>query len=176
MAEDKIFVSFMYQRCSQNLKLDDSLNSFSEHISADLNLQIHSNISNIDPDFESQATSFDHYIPPCRLSDSRYGISGFMLISDENEVDLLSQQFRAKASLFDHLSNLNACCEYYKELHAEKDELKLAELEKEVQDISDNEMKLLDELEALEKEEFDCLEAITENEDNAKKISQEDRY
>lgn len=50
--------------------------------------------SNPDVDLESQATSFDHYVPPCRLSDSGNGANGFMLISDENEVDLLSQQFK----------------------------------------------------------------------------------
>ncbi|CAG9772474.1 unnamed protein product [Ceutorhynchus assimilis] len=204
MADDKIFVCFTCQRCSQSLKLDDSLNSFSEHISAELNLAIY---SNIDLDLELQATSFDHYIPPCRLTDSRNGTSGFMLISDEKELDLLSEQFRVKASLLDHLSDIsdidhplcdectdylieileqqldvtqkdfNAYCEYYKVLQAEKDELKLTELEKELQDISDDEVRLLDELEALEKEELDCLEAIAENEENAKKISQEEnRY
>jgi hypothetical protein len=40
MAEDKsekMLISFMCQRCSQPLQLDDSLSSFSEHISAELN-------------------------------------------------------------------------------------------------------------------------------------------
>lgn len=40
MADDKsekILISFMCQRCSQPIKLDDSLSSFSEHISAELN-------------------------------------------------------------------------------------------------------------------------------------------
>lgn len=37
MAEEKIFVSFVCQRCSQSLRLDESLNSFSEHTSAELN-------------------------------------------------------------------------------------------------------------------------------------------
>lgn len=50
--------------------------------------------SNPDVDLESQATSFDHYVPPCRLSDSGNGANGFMLISDENEVDLLSHQYK----------------------------------------------------------------------------------
>lgn len=110
MSEDKVFVSFTCQRCSQSVKLDDSLHSFSEHISAELNrkllivfffqhfcqvlsflVPIH---SSTDLDLESQTTSFDHYVPPCRLSDSRNGTSGFMLISDKNEVDLLSETFR----------------------------------------------------------------------------------
>lgn len=50
--------------------------------------------SNPDVDLESQATSFDHYVAPCRLSDSGNGANGFMLISDENEVDLLSHQYK----------------------------------------------------------------------------------
>jgi beclin 1 len=101
MAEDKsekMLISFMCQRCSQPLQLDDSLSSFSEHISAELNLPIH---SNPDVDLESQATSFDHYIAPCRLFDSG---NGFMLISDGNEVDSLSHIYKRKAALFDTLS------------------------------------------------------------------------
>lgn len=37
-------------------------------------------------DLESQATSFDNYVHPCRLSDSGNGVNGFMLISDGAEV------------------------------------------------------------------------------------------
>lgn len=40
MSEDKVYVSFTCQRCSQSLKLDDSLHSFSEHISAELNRKL----------------------------------------------------------------------------------------------------------------------------------------
>lgn len=204
MAEDKVFVSFTCQRCSQSLKLDDSLNSFSEHISAELNLPIH---SNTDIDLESQATSFDHYVPPCRLSDSGNGANGFMLISDENEVDLLSHQFRTKAVLFDHLSGssdidhplCDECTDYlielleqqleatqkdcddyynyYKISQAEKDEPKLSELERELNDITEEEKRLLEELEALKKEEDETLKAIEEQEELARKITQEeDRY
>lgn len=56
-----------------------------------LSVPIH---SNPDVDLESQSTSFDHYVPSCRLSGSGNGANGFMLISDENEVELLSHQFR----------------------------------------------------------------------------------
>lgn len=65
--------------------------------------------SNPEVDLESQATSFDHYVPPCRLSDSGNGANGFMLISDENEVDLLSHQFKVtnlKTLLLFHQSML----------------------------------------------------------------------
>lgn len=55
--------------------------------------------SNPDVDLESQATSFDHYVPPCRLSDSGNGANGFMFLSNENEVDLLSQKFKVKRFL-----------------------------------------------------------------------------
>lgn len=109
MADDKFFSSFACQKCSKSLRLDESLHSLSDHTSAELNsrygivqfsvinllflVHIH---SNPDVDLESQATSFDHYVPPCRLSDSGNGANGFMLISDENEVDLLSQQFKVQ--------------------------------------------------------------------------------
>ncbi|XP_050307711.1 beclin-1-like protein [Anthonomus grandis grandis] len=201
MAEDKAFVSFICQRCSQSLKLDDSLNSFSEHISAELNLPIH---SNIDVDLESQAISFDHYVPPCRLSDSRNPTSGFMLISDENEVDLLSHQFKAKAALFDHLSGTSTIdhplceectdclieileqeldstqrdfddyCQYYKVLQQEKTEPKLADFEKELSSLTEEESRLLEELAALKKEEEDTVKEIEEQEKISKKITQEE--
>lgn len=112
MADDKYFSSFACQRCSKSLRLDESLNSFSEHTSAELNCKLISllnlwRLNNLflvpihstpDVDLESQATSFDHYVPPCRLSDSGNGANGFMLISDENEVDLLSQQFKVSTT------------------------------------------------------------------------------
>lgn len=59
--------------------------------------------SNPDVDLESQATSFDHYIPPCRLVDSG---NGFMLISDENEIDSLSHAYRVLLLNFS-LKNVN---------------------------------------------------------------------
>ncbi|XP_030762144.1 beclin-1-like protein isoform X2 [Sitophilus oryzae] len=204
MGDDKAFVSFTCQRCSQSLRLDESLNSFSEHISAELNLPIY---SNTDVDLESETTSFDQYVPPCRLSDSGNGANGFMLISDENEVDLLSSQYKRNASLFDHLSGscdidhplCDECtdylielleqqleitqndyddyCKYYKVLQMERDEPKLSELEKMLQDVTDEENKLLDELQGLQNDEEETLKAIEEQEDISRKISQEeDRY
>ncbi|VEN52139.1 unnamed protein product [Callosobruchus maculatus] len=204
MAEDKLFVSFACQRCSQNLRLDESLHSFSEHTSAELNLPIH---SNPDVDLESQATSFDHYVPPCRLSDSGNGANGFMLISDENEVDLLSHQFKVKAALFDTLSGnsnidhplCDECTDnliemldqqlkitqedyddynrYYKMLQSDKDEPKLNDLEKELNDLKAEEERYLAELDALCKEEEEMQKAIEEQEAISKKIAQEEeRY
>ncbi|XP_066157399.1 beclin-1-like protein [Euwallacea fornicatus] len=204
MAEDKVYVSFTCQRCSQSLKLDDSLHSFSEHISAELNLPIH---SNTDIDLESQATSFDHYVPPCRLSDdivSRNGTSGFMLISDENEVDLLSENFRIKAKLFDYLSgssdidhplceecsdylieileqqleatkkDYDNYCEYYKILQSERDEPKLVDLERELNELCEEEGRLLAELEAMKSEEEITMKTIVQQEEIAKRIMKEE--
>ncbi|CAG9860021.1 unnamed protein product [Phyllotreta striolata] len=204
MAEDKLFVSFACQRCSQSLRLDESLNSFSEHTSAELNLPIY---SNPEVDLESQATSFDHYVPPFRLSDSGNGANGFMLISDENEVDLLSHQFKIQTTLFDTLSGnsyidhplCDECTDnlieildqqlkiaqedyddysrYYKMLQSDKDEPKLSDLEKELNDLKAEEVRLLDELKALENEEEETQKSIEEQEQIAEKISEEEnRY
>ncbi|KAJ8972344.1 hypothetical protein NQ317_008754 [Molorchus minor] len=202
MAEEKSFIPFSCQRCSQPLRLDESLNSFSEHISAELNLPIH---SNPDVDLESQTTSFDHYVPPCRLSDSGNGANGFMLISDENEVNLLSQQYKEKAALFDTISGnsnidhplCDECadnlieileqqfkltqedyedyCKYYEQLQGEKDEPKLNDLEKELNDLKSEEARLLDELEALKKEEVEMVKAIEEQEAVSRRIFQEEQ-
>ncbi|ENN79449.1 hypothetical protein YQE_04093, partial [Dendroctonus ponderosae] len=204
MADDKGFVSFTCQRCSQNLKLDESLHTFSEHISAELNLPIH---SSIDIDLESQVTSFDHFISACRLSDSHNATSsGFMLVSDEKEVNLLSNEFRTKAALFDHLSGTSEidhplceeCSDYlieileeqlaqtiqdhddyqkYYSVYAEETEPKLAELEKELADLSEEEGRLMEELQALRQEEEVTLKAIAEQEQRSKQITQEEeRY
>lgn len=52
--------------------------------------------SNPDVDLESTATSYDHYIHPCRLSDSGNGVNGFTVITDENgtEIETLSNQIK----------------------------------------------------------------------------------
>lgn len=51
-----------------------------------------------DVDLESQATSFDNYIHPCRLSDSGNGTNGFMLISDGAEVETMSKMMEVTAA------------------------------------------------------------------------------
>lgn len=40
MADDKFFSSFACQRCSKSLRLDESLNSFSDQTSAELNCEL----------------------------------------------------------------------------------------------------------------------------------------
>lgn len=47
-----------------------------------------------DVDLESQTTSYDHYVHPCRLSDSRNGVNGFTVISDTGDIDTLSNQLK----------------------------------------------------------------------------------
>lgn len=47
-----------------------------------------------DVDLESQATSYDHYVHPCRLSDSGNGVNGFTVITDGAEVETLSNQMK----------------------------------------------------------------------------------
>lgn len=58
-----------------------------------------------DVDLESQATSFDHFVQPCRLSDSGNGANGFMVISDGAEVKTISHKLKVQATLFDTLSD-----------------------------------------------------------------------
>lgn len=119
MTEEKYFTSFTCQRCLQPLRLDDSLNSFGEHILAELTcknifLLIYLDykqvnylisvpvISHTDMDLESQTNSFDHYVHPYRLSDSGNGANGFMVISDGGDVETFSNKL--KVSLLLNLS------------------------------------------------------------------------
>lgn len=69
----------------------DSLNCFS------LIVPIH---SNPDVDLESQSTSIDHFVPPCRLTDSVNGANGFMLISDTGEDEKMSNQMKVNMALY----------------------------------------------------------------------------
>lgn len=109
MAEEKVYVSFACQRCLQPLRLDESLNSFGEHLLAELTCKFLNKLfcfassivtvpvpihSNTDVDLESQATSYDHYVHPCRLSDSGNGVNGFTVITDGVEVETLSNQMK----------------------------------------------------------------------------------
>ncbi|XP_022907353.1 beclin-1-like protein [Onthophagus taurus] len=203
MADDKILVYFKCQHCLQPLRLDESLDSFSEHIFAELTLPIS---SVPDVDLESQATSFDHYVHPCRLSDSGNGATGFMLISDGREVEMetLSHKMRVRAVLFDLVSDnsfidhplcdectdsvlqlleqqiqlVQTDCEdftkYYNKLEKDTKEPSLSELQKELEDVTSEEKRLMEELDALEQEEKLTLEAIKEEELKAKELAKEE--
>lgn len=50
--------------------------------------------TNPDVDLESQTTSYDHYVHPCRLSDSGNGVNGFTVITDTADVETLSNQLK----------------------------------------------------------------------------------
>ncbi|XP_019879597.1 beclin-1-like protein [Aethina tumida] len=206
MADDKILTfSFTCQKCFQPLKLDESLNSFSEHISAELNIPIH---SNPDVDLESQATSFDHYVPPYRLTDSGNGVNGFMLISDENESEGFTGRLKVHEALFDTLSGnsnidhplCDECTDcltemlekqlkiteseyedylqYYRSLQQiDLNEPKLSELQKELNDLKDEQKRYLEEMEAFEKEEEEILNEIEKQEEVSRKILiEENKY
>lgn len=201
MSDDKVFVSFTCQRCSQPLILDDSFNYLSEHVLAELNLPIH---SNPDVDIESQANSFDQYVQPCRMSDSGNGANGFMMISDENESELLSHKYKVHMTLFDTVSGnsnidhplCDECTDYlieildqqlqiaqydyddylkyYLKLQSDKNEPKLSDLEKELNDLRSEEARYLEQLEALKKEEEEMRGKIAEQEEIAKRLTKEE--
>ncbi|KAF5281826.1 hypothetical protein FQA39_LY05040 [Lamprigera yunnana] len=205
MANEKVLVSFACQRCLQPLRLDDTFNYLGEHILAELTLPI---ISNPDVDLESQATSVDHFVHPCRLSDSGNGINGFMLISDAGEVETISNQMRVeKASLFDTLSenshidhplcdecadallelleqqlkltqnDYNDYSEYLKKLENDTQDFQLEVLENELQDLRNEEKRLLEELETMKEEEVATLKAIKDQEAISQRLSNdEERY
>lgn len=74
--------------------------------------------SNADPQLDSQTLSFDHYVPPFRLTDSGNGTNGFTLISNASEVEgggglgglglgsgIDSQRLKVRSELYDKLSN-----------------------------------------------------------------------
>ncbi|KAF2881592.1 hypothetical protein ILUMI_24584 [Ignelater luminosus] len=204
MAEETIFVSFACQRCLQPLQLDDSFNNVGEHTKAELTLPIH---SNPDVDLESQSTSIDHFVPPCRLTDSVNGANGFMLISDTGEDEKMSNQMKVRAILFDTLSEnshidhpvCDECadallemleqqlkltqndyydyCEYLKKLESDNQEPQLEALEKELEDLRNEEERLFVELETMQQEEAATSKAIAEQEAEAQRLAQEEeRY
>lgn len=201
MSDEKLLVSFACQRCLQSLRLDDTFNYLSEHTLAELTLPV---ISNPDVDLESQATSVDHFVHPCRLSDSGNGINGFMLISDSGEVETISNQMRVRATLFDTLSEnshidhplCDECadaliemleqqvqlthndyddyCEYLRKLESDTEDLHLGALEQELHSLHDEEKRLLDELERMKEEESAIVLAIEEQERISQRLTQDE--
>lgn len=202
MVEEKI--SFACQRCLEPVRIDDSLNLLGEHIQAELLLPIH--FCN-DTDLESHTTSFDNYINPCRLSDSGNAANGFMVISDGVEADNFSKKMEVSAAMFDVLSGnsnidhplceecTDTLLEYLKEevrlveidcikysqhlqiLEYKKMEPKLSDLEKEFQDLVNEEEQVMKELENLQQEGLAIKEAILEQEKSAEKLSlEENKY
>lgn len=138
---------------------------------------------NADRELDSQATSFDHFIPPFRISDSGNGTNGFLLVSDGKETQQLSSILKKRVDLFDNLSSnseidhplCDECTDSLLELMDQQ--LKLADkewndynnylqkleqtddtpnielLEKELADLEEEETRLLLELNELQSEE-----------------------
>ncbi|XP_055679889.1 beclin-1-like protein isoform X2 [Lutzomyia longipalpis] len=120
MGDERVLVSFTCQRCLQPIKIDETFDRIDEHKLAEL--------SHVD--LESQAMSFDQFVPPFGFRDSgaanfeafrrirdgsgkvltQYavygtGTNGFMLISDVWDNDVGSHKMKVKAELFDKLSS-----------------------------------------------------------------------
>lgn len=61
--------------------------------------------TNPEVDLESQLSSLDHFVPAFRLTDSKNGSNGFMLLDEKGESEQLSQQLAVTAGLFDLMSS-----------------------------------------------------------------------
>lgn len=61
--------------------------------------------TNPEVDLESQLASLDHYVPAFRLTDSKTGSNGFMLVDEKGESENLSHQLTVTAGLFDIMSS-----------------------------------------------------------------------
>ncbi|XP_075157121.1 beclin-1-like Atg6 [Haematobia irritans] len=195
---EKVPVSFACQRCLQPIVLDETLENISVHALAELSLPIYASNANT---IDTQDNSFDHIVPPYRLTDSING-TGFMLVSDGRDNKKWSAAFKLKAELFDCLSSNSEIdhplCEecadsmleimdrelkiaedewsdynnYLKQLEQQQDCPNVSELEKELAELKENEQKLLDQLSELKIEEQSLNKAI-ENEEKEKQKLQD---
>lgn len=151
-------------------------------------------------------SSFDHIIPPFRLTDSING-AGFMLVSDGRDYKKFCSAFKLKAELFDCLSSNSEIdhplCEecadsmleimerelqiaenewtdyknYLKKLEQQKDHPNISELDKELNKLVKEEQHLLNELSNLKQEELQLNAAIQEEELEKEKLhAQEECY
>uniref|UniRef100_W8C6U6 Beclin-1-like protein n=1 Tax=Ceratitis capitata TaxID=7213 RepID=W8C6U6_CERCA len=200
---DKIPVSFACQSCMQPIILDESLDNIDVHSMAELELPIYSDNSNT---LDTQdPNAFDHFVPPFRLSES-INNTGFMMVSDGKEKKL-GTLFRLKAELFDCLSSNSEIdhplCEECADsmLESMDQELKIAEkewrdyknyldnleqqqkcpntteLEKELNELKENESRMLAELERLKLEEESLKEEVKKEEEEKIKLQkQEAKY
>lgn len=129
--------------------------------------------------------------------------SGFMLVSSEGDADCLSRQLYLKAALFDTLSNnsdvdhplCDECTDsllqlmdhqlklaegewkdysdYLKKIENEKDDLNLEALQKELLDWKEEEKRLLEELDALQKQEKELKDEIVVQESEKERLVKE---
>ncbi|XP_068156674.1 beclin-1-like protein [Drosophila tropicalis] len=201
---EKQAVSFACQRCLQPIVLDEQLEKISVHAMAELSLPIYSgNVNTLDP---QDASSFDHFVPPYRLSDSING-TGFMLVSDGRDNKKMSAAFKLKAELFDCLSSnseidhplCGECADsmleimdrelqiaideeriyerYLSELEQQKDAPNVEALDKELDELKKSEQQLLAELAQLKQEEHQLNTAIEQEEIEKQKLhDQEESY
>ncbi|XP_037072612.1 beclin-1-like protein [Pollicipes pollicipes] len=127
-------VSFICQRCSMPVRLDDTLLNINEHTLAELSLPIY---PATEADLESVAASFDKYVPPPRWAESGQPSSGtdstgFTVLSDPGVMPAghLSHKVKMAAKLFDMLSTStevdHPMCEECADLVTEGLELELA--------------------------------------------------
>lgn len=161
------------------------------------------NVNTIDP---QDANSFDHFVPPFRLTDSING-TGFMLVSDGRDNKKLSAAFKLKAELFDCLSSNSEIdhplCEecadsmleimdrelriaeeewhvyktYLNELEQQQQGPNVEALDRELEELKESEKQLLSELANLKAEEKVLNEAIEEEELEKEKLhEQEESY
>ncbi|XP_034113763.1 beclin-1-like protein [Drosophila sulfurigaster albostrigata] len=201
---DKQPASFACQRCLQPIVLDEQLEKISVHAMAELSLPIYGgNVNTIDA---QDANSFDHFVPPFRLTDSING-TGFMLVSDGRDNKKLSAAFKLKAELFDCLSSNSEIdhplCEecadsmleimnrelsiaedewqvyktYLNELEQQQEGPNVEALDKELEELKLSEQKLLEELATLKKQEQGLNEEIEQEEIEKQKLhEQEESY
>uniref|UniRef100_A0A1I8NIJ5 Beclin-1-like protein n=2 Tax=Musca domestica TaxID=7370 RepID=A0A1I8NIJ5_MUSDO len=197
---EKVPVSFACQRCLQPILLDENLENISVHAMAELSLPIYaSNVNTLD----NQDNSFDHFVPPYRLTDSVNG-TGFMLVSDGRDNKKWSAAFKLKAELFDCLSSNSEIdhplCEecadsmleimdrelkiaedewsdyknYLKQLEQQQDCPNIGELEKELAELKENEQALLNQLNDLKVEEQSLNDAIEKEEVEKQKLQEQE--
>lgn len=201
MTDLKTSVNFVCQRCLQPLKLDQGFNHIGEHTYAELALPV---FTNPEVDLESQLASLDHYVPAFRLTDSKTGSNGFMLVDEKGESENLSHQLTVTAGLFDIMSSnsdidhplceectdalldlmdqqlrltedeLNDYSNFLKKIENEDDFENLEDLEKELDNLKSEEEKLITELKELEEEEKKAKELLQHEEQEKERLDREE--
>lgn len=160
--------------------------------------------ANNDIEIDSRATSLDHFVPPFRLTDSTNGTNGFMLISDGKDSQMLSATLSARADLFDNLSSnseidhplCDECTDtllelmdqqlqiaenewkdynnYLQKLEKTDDSPNIELLEKELNDLEEEEQRLMTELEKIKREEDAVKATIKFQEEERKRLDDEE--
>lgn len=193
---------FCCARCLQPIHLDKSFSTLSDLQIAELNLPInqHNEVSEL----ELSSSSLDHFVEPFSLKHDTEKNGFMLIENGiEVETESISQNLRMKAELFDALSSnsevnhpvCSDCGDFLLEMMDQQ--LKMAEsewndynnylknlesedfpavegLEKELENLMTEETKLLSDLEMLKKEEKSIKETISLQEDEKKRLKNED--